>query len=259
MPVILPAPGIIGTLGSDLVNSALRELQVIDPTAVANAEQLADGLMNGSDLLDTWRVDRITITGVTIGAYHLVANQQSYTIGPGGNFDQDYPQSIESWSLVLDTTASYPVEIPMGRPYTSDQWQQIRIKTLTNSRPQALYFDRAYSGGLGNVLIYPIPDRSTIDVRLYMAVAFTGRLEAGTTYYFPPGVVRALKLNLALELSDGYGRAAVVTPRLERRAALALGSLKRSNIVPRESLVRSDFVIGSSVGRRTHNVYSDSG
>ena len=52
-------------LGSEIATDSLRELQVLDPTATAGGEQLEDALRAAADLLDTWRIDRLTIGGGT--------------------------------------------------------------------------------------------------------------------------------------------------------------------------------------------------
>ena len=74
--------------GTQIVTSALREIQVLDPTATASGEHLADGLEAADDLLDYWRTNRLTFGGVTISQYSLSNGTQTYTIGSGGAFDQ---------------------------------------------------------------------------------------------------------------------------------------------------------------------------
>lgn len=241
--------------GTRIVTDALREIQVLDPTATAEGEQLEDGINAAGDLLDTWRVERLTIGGILINSFSLVNGTQSYTIGSGGVFNQTYPAAIEGWSVIPDDDAADPVELPMGRPYTADAWQQIRIKTQKGSYPTVMYYDHAYAAGLGNCLFHPIPNNADVDVRLYTAVPAITALVAATSYDMRPGVSRALTLTLALELADRYGKAATVTTRLEQRAARAYGLLKRSNIIPRVSPLRPEFAIGSATGRRTFNVY----
>src|SRR3990167_2871155 len=157
-------------LGSEIATDSLRELQVLDPTATASGEQLEDALRAAADLLDTWRIDRLTIGGVTRSVYSLVADTQSYTIGPSGTFDQAYPTAIERWSVIPDDDATDVVEWPRGRPVTEAAWQGIAQKSLTAAYPHTLWFDRSYASGLGNCLFYPVPDHGDVDLVLYAAV-----------------------------------------------------------------------------------------
>jgi hypothetical protein len=246
--------------GTEFVTDALRELQVLDPTATAEGEQLEDGLRAGTDLLDTWRVDRLTIGGVTAKTYSLVTSQQDYSIGQGADFDQAYPAKILFWSVIPDRTAANPIEMPRGRPLTAEQWQAVWMKSQTGSYPTDLYFDESFdSNGFGTVKVHPIPDRSTIDINLYQALAVMVSLEATTAYRLRPGARRALTLNLAIELAGRYGKAATMTESLERRASQALASFKRANIRWKEASGRPEFAIGSDGygrGRAGFNVYN---
>jgi hypothetical protein len=243
--------------GTQYVTFALREIRVLDPTAAASGERLNDGMGAACDLLDTWRTMKLTMRGTTISPYTLVSGKQTYTIGPNGDFNQVYPASIDNWSIVPDVTAAYPSEIPKGRPLTADEWQQIGVKT-NPGQPYALYFDRSYVAGLGNVLVYPIPNAANIGVRLYEHNAVITALVAGTSYDLAPGFQRAFQLNLALELADRYGTGATVSPGLAARANAALSAFLKSNIVPKESQIRREFAIGQDVGRRTFQIYNGS-
>ena len=81
--------------GRNIVRDALRELGVLQSNETADGDATQQGLDVASDLLDTWRTERLTISGVTIASYDLVADTATYTIGSGGDWDQDYPTAIE--------------------------------------------------------------------------------------------------------------------------------------------------------------------
>jgi hypothetical protein len=242
--------------GTEIISDALHEIKVLDPTATAEGERLADGQRAADYLLDEWRTDRLTISGVTIASYNLVSGQQTYTIGSGGDFNQEYPESIAAWNCVQNRNASDPIELPMGRPYNSDEWRGIRIKSTRGPFPSVMYFDGKFTAGLGNCLFYPIPDNNNVQVKLYTFVPTVTSLDPNTTYQFAPGVANALMLNLALALAGGYGSAATLPENLERRASKALAAAKRRNIRPKESPIRADFIIGDAIGRRNFNIYT---
>ena len=248
------------TTGADFVKGALRELGVLDPIENGHPEQIADGLIVGSDLLDAWRTDRLLIRGVTRAVYSLTSGFQSYTIGTGGGFDQNYPEAIEFWSVIPNGSATHPIERPRGRPLTYDQWQQIRIKSTTGPYPSSLYYDRSYAAGLGNILVHPIPNTSVADIVLYGRVPSITSLVAATAYDLAPGVTRMIKLNLAMELASRYTKGVTVDlGKLEKRAEDALLLVRRSNLIPKAAPMRGEFLIGSSALRRHFNVYTGGG
>lgn len=205
-------------------------------------------------MLDSWRLENLTIPSTTRNVYSLVANTQSYTIGSGGTFNQDYPSAMPLWSVIPDDAAANVLELPMGRPYTVDQWQAVRIKSQTGPYPVRLYFDHGFAAHLGTCSFHPIPIGSHVDVVLYCAIPSLTSLVADTSYDLRPGFALAIKTNLAVELADRHGRQ--LPGRLVTRAARSKGVLKRGNIRPQEAAIRSEFVIGGGSGRRTFNVYS---
>ena len=230
--------------GRQICRSALREIGVIDPIEGGDAELFVDVLEAITDMLDSWRNDRLTIGGITRSVYSLTANQQSYTIGSGGNFNQDYPNDIPTWSVIPDDTATDPQEISKGRPYNYEQWQAVTIKSQTSSYPVRMYFDKSWTAGLGRCLFHPIQTGSNVDVVLYSAIPAITSIALNTSYDLRPGAARAIKLNGAIEIADRKGREVPTT--LIKRAADALASYKRTAMIFKESPMRAEFAIGQS-------------
>ena len=240
--------------GAELARGALREIGVLDPTEAGSAELLDDAIAVGTDLIDEWRNNKLLISGVTRNVYGLTSGTQSYTIGSGGTFNQDWPQSIVYWSRIPDDDATDPVEQPMGRPLTYDQWQQVRVKTLDGKYPNKMYYDRRYSAGLGNCLFHPIPDNNDVDIVLYTYVPAITTLVSGTSYDLRPGMAMAIKTNLAVELLDGRFKRPGDWSGLYRRATRSLASVKLNNHIPKEAKIHPNFAIGSR--GRSLNIYT---
>lgn len=245
--------------GREYARLALREIGVLDPTEAGSDEILADALAVGSLMINGWRTKRLTINGITRSVYSVVSGTASYTIGSGGTFNQDYPNAIHAWSVIPDGGVTNPIEIPKGRPLTWDQWQQVRVKTNTGL-PFQMYFDRAWTAGLGRCYFYPVPNNSAIDVALYGAVPSITTLVAGTQYDLRPGMDAAIVYNLALRLATGrFKRSGFDITDLKELAASTFADARRIAIVPKESPIRAEFVIGQGTGRRTFNVYTGGG
>lgn len=240
--------------GTQLARAALRELGVIDPTEAGDPELISDAIDVGSDMLDSWRLDNLTIPSITRSLYPLSANTQDYTIGDGGTFNQDYPNAIEMWSVVPDSTVADPLELPMGRPLTYDQWSGVRIKSQTGPYPVRMYFDHAFVAGFGLCEFHPIPAGPNVQAVLYSSIPALTTIVANTQYNLRPGMALAIKTNWAIELADRLGR--TLPGRLEKRAAKSLGLVKRGNIRPLEARIQSQFVIGGGSGRRNFNIYT---
>lgn len=212
--------------------------------------------MVATDLVDEWRTQKLTISGVTRSVYSLTSGTQSYTIGTSGaNFGQDYPAEIYSWSVIPDDDATDPVEQPRGRPLTFDEWQSIRVKSLDAAYPTHMWYDKRYSSGQANCLFWPIPDNGDVDVVLYSSIPVITSIVAATSYDLRHGLAMALKTNLAVELCDRYGRE--VPNSLLARARRSLAALKRANTIPTVARIRREYVIGRN-RRGGFNVRTDS-
>jgi hypothetical protein len=243
------------TTGADLARGALREIGQLDLVQPGD-EQIADACLAGSKMLDLWRTDKLTIRGDTRAVYPLVSGDGSYTIGPDGDFDQEYPESIDEWAIILDTTDTPQQEEPRGRVLDFEAWSRVVLKDQ-DGVPNFLFFDRSYTDGLGNLALSPIPDRANLGLVLYQHVPSIVTIVEATTYDLPPGYVQAIEKNLACTIAHRYG--IVVSrdlPDLKTEADEALGAIRRANIQPKEAKRRPEF---GSIGTRPGRVRLRSG
>ena len=231
--------------GRDILIDALREIGVVGPREAGTADDLQIAKKAAGNLLEGWTTDRLFIRGITITDYPLISGQGQYTIGPGGDFNQVYPEDIERWSA-HQSPGGQPFEIPRGRPATIQRWQAIRLKALTVNGPvRQLYFDRSVdANGRGNIYIWPIPTTAQT-ITLYQWLGQFTTIDPDASYDLPTGYSRAIQKNVALECVPSYGVGAVVTPLLERQAASALADIKRANFQVREAPIGDEYLIGN--------------
>jgi len=216
-----------------IVTRALRSLGVIDASDTPSAEDMAAGFEALNEMIDGWATQRWTIFVVTRTVYALTASQAAYTIGSGGNFDQQRPLWIEGVSVIEDNTAAMPLEIPCGPPLLLAQFQRIAQKSATSTFPYAIYYDHAWAAGLGTITVYPVPTSSLAALVLYTPTALSQFADLTTVYTFPPGYGLAIRLNLAKVLAPEFGRQ--LRPDLKADADDALAWVKRANYQPTEA------------------------
>ncbi len=236
--------------GLDLVAAALKTIGVLAAGETPTAEDAADGMLRLNDLLDSWGTQRLTIYQVTRTTKTLTASTASYTIGTGGSINIVRPVWIDRAGLIIDTTASVPVEVPV-RILTDQEYARLTLKTLTSPLGLSIYYDQGWASGLGTIYPFPIPTVSTTQLVLYCPTALTS-MALATAYAFPPGYARLLRYGLASELAAEYG---VPTPqRVDERFAEALADVKRAN--SRMSELGMPAGLGGRGG--VYNIYSDS-
>jgi len=176
-----------------LIYSALRWIGALRPGQGASDEAYEDGLTTLNGMLEMWSIERMMIYSTSFQSFDIVDNQQSYTIGTGGDWDIPRPPKVDRASVVM-TTGSYPVEIPLTVLQYTD-WQLVRVKTIPSTIPQMVYFDEGFP--LNRAYLYPIPNGGQpIQIKLYYWALLERFADLDTNYEFPPGYDLALRFNL---------------------------------------------------------------
>jgi len=184
-----------------------------------SAPQTADrtaGLIVLNDMLGTWGADGLLVPYMTVENFALIASQQTYTIGSGGDFDTVRPIKIENAYIRDSSNNDYPVEVLMSKK----EWNEISLKS-TEARPERLYYDPQYP--LGKIYFDFTPDAAeTLYVDTWKSL--TELAATSTSVDLPDMYKRALKYNLAVDLAPIYGRElmpAVISGATESRSVIA--------------------------------------
>jgi len=206
-----------------LIEQALRICRGVKRAGQgANDSELNEGLYVGNAILDAWRTNRRTAYSTPRLAVPLSSGVQQYTIGPGATINIPWPPWLELASIILNG-----IEIPIEVYHDAEQWQRVQLKSLGNTIPSTIYYDRAFP--VGNLFLWPIP-YSGLSLVLYpwQQLAEFGALTDPLN--LPPAFRQALLYSIAEELIPRLGfpeRADVV--RFARRYRAAANTL---NTVP---------------------------
>lgn len=251
---VITSGSLSGYSANDVVTRALRLLGVIDATATPSAEDMQAGFDALNDMVDNWSTQRQTIYKITRNVFSLTAGTAVYTLGTGGTWNIARPAWIDRVSVIPTNSGSGntgPLEIPIGFALSVQAFQQLQMKTATSSYPRAIYWDRDWSAGLSTVQVYPVPTSSTSAIVLYAPTAVTKFADFSTLYTFPPGYVKAIRYNLAVELAPEFG---IEVPDGVRRIAVeSLADIKRANFAPVEAHFDAALIGRSS----RYNIYAD--
>lgn len=214
--------------GNQLIQSALRLIGGVGTGEVPNAAESADAFEALNQMIDAWNAEKLMIFTITIGEFALTPGQQTYTLGPGGNFNVTRPARIDSVSIVNLSNPVQPLELPID--YLTDaQWQAIPVKIISGSLPTVVYDDQAYP--LRNLNFWTIPS-VPVKTRLYGWTALTAFPDLVTDIEFPPGYAQALRYNLAMLLGPEWFKDFNPNPSVAQIAVESKARIKSINIVP---------------------------
>jgi hypothetical protein len=206
---------------NDIIQGALRLLQVASDDVVLTASEANDALEALNQMIDSWSNEALLVNHITMESFTLTAGHNPHTIGTGGDLNTVRPIELDS-ATVQVAGIDYPIQI-MGY----DDYAVIKLKTLTNTFPQFAYLDPIYP--TANLYLYPVPSTNSL-LKLYSLKPFTKFVNLTDVITLPPGYERAMKYNLALEIASEYQ-----TTAGNDVIQLALGSranLKRVNARP---------------------------
>lgn len=175
----------------------MRLIGAIASGETPSADETSDGISTLNDLLEAWSNEGLLIYSRTREAFSLVPSQSRYSIGVGGNFDTSRPQQIQE-ATILSNGIELPVEI-----INVNQFAALQDKSLSNSIPYYLYTEGTYP--LDYINLYGVPS-SANSLVLYSLKPLAKYTSGSDVVSLPPGYARALRYNLALELSPEYGK-----------------------------------------------------
>ena len=265
---------------NDICTEALRECGAIGVGQSPSAADLVGAQARLQWMLQTWERKSLLV-------YHLVTagvvcnGGQTYTIGPGGQFDTNIPwmpfsaafgaggllpannpfgptypvsarpSKIES-SFVRQLVNSQPnqIDYPMRLIQTMNDYNRIALKQLSTF-PGYLFYDPAWPLGL----LYPWPVPQPEIYALFVTVVeqlppmFA---TAGAVFSLPFEYYSAMYLNLALLLRPKYSIPTFPGDMLPGLAKDALATLRKSNTRITQLQMPADLLTG-----KQYNIFSD--
>ena len=207
------------TVGT-IIGAALRLLKVKRGGEAPTASEGVDGLAAINDLLEEWNLQPLMQTAKKQLTQVLTGGDGTYTFGTGGD-NSTRPVRIRK-AFIRDSSnaVDYPVRI-IG----NEEYSLIPFKTITSSYPFNLYYRNEFP--LGVVNLYPVPD-SGFTLFLEVQAALSAYTDVSDTVSLPPGYIKALKYNLAVQISPEYRDP---SPLVIQIAQNSIAWIKRMNSV----------------------------
>lgn len=217
----------------DLITFALKAVGVLGVGQSALAEDYADAFSALNAMLATWNVKRWLV-------YHLVdvsiatTGQQSYTIGPGQDFNVPNPTRLEkAYFRQFIQNVPNQVDFPLEILQSHEDYSQISLKTLT-TWPLYIFYDSDWP--IGRVYPWPIPQSGLYELHLLLKAHLAQFTSYVQSINLPDEYIEALWTNLAIRLVAIYP-GAVMSDDTRGLAKASLETIRVSNAqIPRLSM-----------------------
>ena len=234
----------------DLISLALKDAGVLGVGQVPLAEDSNDSLARLNMMVSQWNRRRWLVFNL-VDSYLQCTGAQSYTVGPGGDFNIARPASVNAAFMRMQpgpngqpgpSSVDYNLEMIDAR----EDWNKIQVKGIS-SFSYYCFYDSGYP--LGRVYFWPVP-QSIYEIHITTMAPISQFTALNQAINLPPEYYEALLYNLMQRLRVGYR----LPPdeEINGLARAALQTIRTSNTqVPRLS-VPNDLK-----GRGKYNIYSD--
>jgi hypothetical protein len=236
------------TTALDLANLCLFDAGVVGTGQAASGQDSALFLTRLNFLLAQWQDERWLVYH-TVDTSKLATGAQSYTVGPGGDFNVTAaPDRLEA-AFIRQTVQSqpnqidYPVEVLQAR----EDYNRIALKKM-QSFPEVVFLDSDFP--LGVVYFWPVPQAAIYEMHLTLKAILSQVANLAATLNLPLVYFNALHYNMVVRLRSAYDLP--VKPMDVQLAKASLNAMRKANTqIARLQMPKALVRPG------VYNVYSD--
>lgn len=187
----------------DVVKMSLRDIRVLRGSEAPDAAQMENALTDLNVLLASWSAESLFILESEMPSYALTAGKRTYTIGSGGDFNQDKPIAVTDAFVRNAANVDFDIDV-----IAMDMMDAIPDKLISRGIPKFLYYDPGeteQTSQLGTVELYPIPYTSALTLFVGRRKTIDGTVDdAAEAIKLMPHYLAMVRYGLALHMWPQY-------------------------------------------------------
>lgn len=188
------------TTPNDLFSLALLDSGIVGQGQTASAADINNALRRTNLMIGQWARQRWLVYALTTESV-TSTGAQSYTVGPGGDFDMPRPDRLESAFQRQPNNAGLPVDWALEIITSREDYNRIALKTLT-SFAGSIFYDSAFP--IGRVYPWPIPQANLYQIHITVKTPLTAFTSLTQDINLPPEYEEAIYANLVVRLRAAY-------------------------------------------------------
>jgi len=206
---------------AEQINRSLRLLGVLAEGETPAASVSQDALIALNQMIDSWNTERLSVFCTQDQIFTWPAGFINRTLGPTGDFVGLRPVLMDDATYYRDpgTNVSFGIKF-----INQQQYNGIAVKTVTSTYPQVMFVNMTFPNV--DMTIYPKPTRD-LEWHFVSVQELNQAANLATVMYYPPGYLRAITYNLAMEFAPEFG--VEPSPQVQRIAMTSKRNLKRIN------------------------------
>lgn len=220
------------TTPQTIIGFSLRAAGILGVGQSALAEDYQDAFDALNGMMGQWNTKRWLIYNL-LDLPITTTGAQSYTIGPGGDFNTPRVDRLEAAFLrqfVTSAPGQNEVDFPLDILQSREDYNDIALKQL-NTWPTCVFLDAG--NPLGTVYPWPIPLAGIFELHLTVKNHLAQFTSYTQSVNLPDEYTEALWTNLVIRICGIYP-GAVLTPVVEGLAKASISSIRVANTqIPR--------------------------
>ena len=153
-------------------------------------------------LLGQWRRKRWLVWYLQETSCVATGNN-SYTIGPGSDFDTARPDKLHAaWCRLMPFAGPNAVDLPLSIIEAHEDWATITIKDL-KSIPSAVFYDSSFP--VGRIYFWPVPSAAHYEMHLVTKGGLPSYTTLTDPLNLPDEYIEALMWSLCVRVQMSYG------------------------------------------------------
>lgn len=188
----------------DICNMALTDSGVVGVGQTALAEDMNKAFIRLNWMLAEWQRQRWLVYQL-VDVSKLSTGANSYTVGPGGDFDtgsNPRPERLEAAFFRQQVSSpANAVDYPLRLIQSYEDYSLITLKKLS-SFPEAVFLDSSFP--LATLYPYPVPQANTYTLHLLIKQTLSQFSSLSQSVDLPAEYFSALYLSLAERLVMAY-------------------------------------------------------
>lgn len=197
----------------DIIKDAMALINASAMDETPNASEIQLGLRALNTMIDRWSAQRLMLRSTTTDIFPLVANKDTYTIGPSITADFNTAKPINILGAFVRDGVNTDTDLEIVDRLTYDSYAS--DKAFAYGRPSLLTYDPGaaqQTTNLGTIIIYTAPD-TVYNLHIESDKYLTEFVNPSDVITFEPAYYEALIYNLAERLYRYYHTDAKAIPQ----------------------------------------------
>lgn len=210
----------------DLIRRSLYLINGLAAGETPDAQTANDALQTLNEMVDGWSTQTLAVYGTANDEFSTVPGKSSYTYGVGGDIDVQRPVYVND-SYCVRNGVTTPVRV-----IDIMEYNEIPLKGTSQPLVERMMWTNIYP--LSTVTLWPVPSE-IVTIGLTAGRVLTNVPTLQTSISLPPGYLKALRYNLAVDLWPEYSNKLTDFKHIQFVAMQALGKIKVANMVDTEA------------------------